>query len=132
MRLNLGYTFSDPIKWDIDRIQGGKSRSYSAGASFDIGSSSFSSGVDLTTSANEEKFNLTDINSDGLPDKVWLDNDVVRVALNNGTSFEEPIIWKNVKALSNTSSTSESMNAAFTTTVQFLVKIAINPGASAS
>ena len=132
VKLNLGYSFSEPIKWDIDRIQGGKSRSYSAGASFDIGSSSFSGGVNLTTSANEEKFNLTDINSDGLPDKVWLENDVVKVALNNGSSFADPIVWKNAKALSNASSTSEALNVAFTTAVQFLVKVAINPSTSAS
>ena len=28
VRLNLGYSFTDPIAWDIDRLQGGKTRSY--------------------------------------------------------------------------------------------------------
>ena len=28
VRLNLGYSFADPIAWDIDRIQGGKTNSY--------------------------------------------------------------------------------------------------------
>ena len=56
----------------------------------------------------------------------------MKVALNNGSSFADPIVWKNAKALSNASSTSEALNVAFTTAVQFLVKVAINPSTSAS
>lgn len=33
VRLNLGYAFTEPIDWELDRIQGGKSLSYDIGAS---------------------------------------------------------------------------------------------------
>ncbi|MDD7317523.1 MAG: toxin TcdB middle/N-terminal domain-containing protein [Prevotellaceae bacterium] len=141
VRLNFGYTFSEPVKWDFDRIQGGKAATFSAGAGFSIGSGSYSGGVGLTTSENKEKYNLTDLNGDGLPDRVWIDGDglledyTVRVAFNNGSSFDEPMVWKSAKSLSNASSTSESVNTSFTIPVTIPVvnvKIATNPGASLS
>ena len=33
VRLNLGYAFTEPIDWELDRIQSGKSLSYNIGAS---------------------------------------------------------------------------------------------------
>ena len=32
VRLNLGYAFTEPVDWGLDRIQGGKSLSYNFGA----------------------------------------------------------------------------------------------------
>ena len=43
---------------------------------------SFSAGFGLVTSESEEEYNLIDINSDGLPDKVWKNGDGITVALN--------------------------------------------------
>ena len=97
VRLNLGYSFADPIAWDIDRIQGGKTNSYnmSIGAGDTIftkkhitedkksivkASGSVSGGVGLVTSRGVEEYDLIDINSDGLPDKVWMTDDKVFVA----------------------------------------------------
>mgnify|MGYP000106946072 FL=1 len=88
VRLNLGYAFTEPIDWGLDRIQSGKSLSYNIGAGGDVShglgkfedkkyqginkaSGSFSAGFGLVTSESEEEYNLIDINSDGLPDKVW-------------------------------------------------------------
>ena len=31
--MNLGYAFTEPIDWELDRVQGGKSLSYNIGAS---------------------------------------------------------------------------------------------------
>ena len=141
VRLNFGYTFSKPIKWDFDKIQGGNATTFSTGGGFSIGSGSYSGGIGLTTSENKEKYDLTDLNSDGLPDRVWiegnglLDDYTVRVAFNNGSSFDQPIVWKSAKSLSNASSTSESVNTSFTTPVTIPVvnvKIAVNPGVSLS
>ena len=42
----------------------------------------------LVTSESEEEYNLIDINSDGLPDKVWKDGDGITVALNTGNGFD--------------------------------------------
>ena len=135
VRLNLGYAFTEPIDWGLDRIQGGKSLSYNfgAGGCINIASGSFSAGIDIVTSESEEEYNLIDINSDGLPDKVWKSDNGITVALNTGNGFDEPISWKGVNALSEAASTSESANAAFTVTIPLLVvKISTNPGASTS
>ncbi|RHP59621.1 SpvB/TcaC N-terminal domain-containing protein, partial [Bacteroides sp. OF04-15BH] len=135
VRLNLGYAFTEPIDWGLDRIQGGKSLSYNfgAGGCINIASGSFSAGIDIVTSESEEEYNLIDINSDGLPDKVWKSDNGIIVALNTGNGFDKPISWKGVNALSEAASTSESANAAFTVTIPLLVvKISTNPGASTS
>ena len=89
----------------------------------------------IVTSESEEEYNLIDINSDGLPDKVWKNGDGITVALNTGNGFDEPISWKGANALSESASTSESANAAFTLTINIPVisiKISTNPGASTS
>ena len=152
VRLNLGYAFTEPIDWGLDRIQSGKSLSYNIGAGGDVShglgkfedkkyqginkaSGSFSAGFGLVTSESEEEYNLIDINSDGFPDKVWKDGDGITVALNTGNGFDEPISWKGANALSESASTSESANAAFTLTINIPVisiKISTNPGASTS
>lgn len=142
VRLNLGYTFSEPVGWDVDRIQGGKSHSYSAGAGYgdgfnikgiDKASSSFQAGFGLVTSESDEEYNLLDVNSDGLLDKVWKDAGGIMVALNVGNGFLSPISWKGVDSLNESASTSESANAAFTVSIVIpivSIKISTNPGFS--
>ena len=133
VRLNYGYSFSDPVDWDLTRIQGGKSLSYSGGLGVDIASGSVSAGVGIVTSESEEEFNLMDVNGDGLPDKVWTADGNVMVALNTGNGFSEQTAWNGATALSKSASTSESMNAAFTVTINIpivSIKISTNPGTS--
>ena len=152
VRLNLGYSFADPIAWDIDRIQGGKTNSYnmSIGAGDTIftkkhitedkksivkASGSVSGGVGLVTSRGVEEYNLIDINSDGLPDKVWMTDNKVFVALNKGDGFTDGILWKGTSLLSENISTAESVNGAFTYTIFTpmptpVIKICLNPGTS--
>lgn len=148
VRLNYGYSFSDPIDWGLDRIQGGSSRSFDAGASGGTGggiggtyentsinkaSGSFMAGFGLVTSESAEEFNLMDINGDGLPDKVWKNDGSVTVALNTGNGFGEQMTWNGVTSLNESASTSESVNAAFTVSINIPVlqiKISTNPGGS--
>ena len=142
VRLNLGYTFSEPVGWDVDRIQGGKSHSYSAGAGYgdgfnikgiDKASSSFQAGFGLVTSESDEEYNLLDVNSDGLLDKVWKDAGGIMVAFNVGNGFLSPISWKGVGSLNESASTSESANAAFTVSIVIpivSINISTNPGFS--
>ena len=133
VRLNYGYSFSDPVDWDLTRIQGGKSLSYSGGLGVDIASGSVSTGVGIVTSESEEEFNLMDVNGDGLPDKVWTADGNVMTALNTGNGFSEQTAWNGATALSESASTSESVNAAFTVTINIPVvsiKISTNPGGS--
>lgn len=148
VRLNYGYSFSDPIDWGLDRIQGGSSRSFDAGASGGTGggiggtykntsinkaSGSFMAGFGLVTSESAEEFNLLDINGDGLPDKVWKNEGSVTVALNTGNGFGEQMTWNGVTSLNESASTSESVNAAFTVSINIpiiSIKISTNPGGS--
>ena len=148
VRLNYGYSFSDPIDWGLDRIQGGSSRSFDAGASGGTGggiggtykntsinkaSGSFMAGFGLVTSESAEEFNLMDINGDGLPDKVWKNDGSVTVALNTGNGFGEQMTWNGVTSLNESASTSESVNAAFTVSINIpiiSIKISTNPGGS--
>ncbi len=140
VRLNLGYSFTEPIDWDIDRIQGGKSQSYTAnvGGGYNQGSGSFAGGYNIVTSANEEQYNLTDVNSDGLPDKVWKSGNGIMVALNTGIGFDTPFVWQGVEALSKSASTSEGGNVAFTVSIPIplpigpSLKISTNPGVTLS
>lgn len=137
VRLNLGYSFSAPIAWDLERIQGGKSEGFSGGAGvgiplpIDKASSSFSAGVGIATSESEEHYTLMDVNSDGLPDKVWKDDGGIMISLNTGAGFDTPFIWKGVSKINESASTSESVNAAFTVSVPIgilPIRIVTNPG----
>ena len=135
VRLNMGYSFTEPIDWDLDRIQGGKSQGFNAGAGFgsaiNKASGSFSAGVGITSSVAETEYSLMDVNSDGLPDKVWISGDQVTVSLNKGDSFDTPFVWNGMSSLNETISTSESVNAAFTISIPVIVcRIATNPGFS--
>ncbi len=148
VRLNYGYSFSEPIDWDSDKIQSGKSLSYSAGAgggsgdismgkikdtSVDKASSSFSAGFGIVTSEMEEEYNLFDVNSDGLPDKVWKTDNGLMIALNTGNGFDTSFQWKGATKINESASTSESVNAAFTVSINIpiiSVKISTNPGFS--
>ncbi len=137
VRINLGYSFSEPIDWDIDRIQGGKGTSFTAsiGGGFNWGSGSFAGGLNIVTSTNGEEYNIIDINSDGLPDKVWKSGDDIMVALNTGAGFDTPFVWKGAKAISKSASTAEGGNVAFTVNITpkiIPIKITLNPGVSTS
>ena len=141
VRINLGYTFTEPIDWDIDRIQGGKGTSFTAsigggvGKGFNWGSGSFAGGVNIVTSTNGEEYNIIDLNSDGLPDKVWKSGDNIMVALNTGVGFDTPFIWKGATALNESASTAEGGNIAFTVNITpkvVPIKISVNPSVSTS
>lgn len=137
VRLNLGYSFTEPIDWGIERIQGGKGITYNAniGGGFNKGSSSFAGGYNVVTSKNGEEYNLSDVNSDGLPDKVWRNDKTIMVAFNIGNGFMDAIQWRGLSSLSESASTSEGAEVAFTvnfTPKLIPVKISINPVVSVS
>ena len=145
VRINQGYTFSDPMDWGLERIQSGESKAFNAGASGGMGgelvkgssinkaSGSFMAGFGIVSSESKEAYNLMDVNSDGLPDKVWKEGNGIKVSFNIGNAFLSPINWKGASALSESASTSESVNAAFTISINLLlppIKISTNPGVS--
>lgn len=137
VRINLGYSFSAPVEWNLERIQGGKSQGFNAGAGFGCpinkASGSFSAGIGVVSSVAETEYSLMDVNGDGLTDKVWISDNAVVVSLNTGNGFDTPFAWNGLTSLNETISTSESLNTAFTVSIPALiVRIATNPGFSTS
>ncbi|MDE7413541.1 MAG: type IV secretion protein Rhs [Muribaculaceae bacterium] len=151
VRINLGYSFTEPIDMGLsngihDGIQGGKTLSYSVGAGggagveaaikstrIDKASGSFSVGANIVSSESEEEYSFMDVNSDGLADKVWKTESGIMVALNVGNGFDSPFLWSGLGAINESVSTSESVNAAFTVSINIpviQVKISTNPGFS--
>ena len=147
VRLNLGYSFSPEVDWDINEIQTGKSETSSGGAdlgvdivpkSIDKASSSFSGGVNVTTVTNTSNFRLLDVNSDGLIDKVRISDGKAWVSLNKGNSFAPEIQWNQMSRIAKSSSASVSTNASYTLnilipiTFSISLKFSINPGINSS
>ena len=135
VQINLGYGFTDPIDWSLDKIQEGKSTTISAGGGlgYDIKQSSFSGGFGITTTTSSVNYMLLDVNSDGLPDKVWEDGGSVYVSLNTGNGFSPEFEWAGMERVNKTASTSESANVAVTFgfVIPFTpIKIVANPGGS--
>jgi RHS repeat-associated protein len=133
VRLNLGYSFADPVDYGITQIQGGASKTLSAGLNmgYDFGASSISAGFGLTTTFSSEGYTSMDLNADGLADKVWENDGQIYVSFNRGNDFEGPVVWNGLGRISETASTAESLNAAFTINIPIPltpIKITMSPG----
>lgn len=137
-RINLGYSFTDYINWGVDTIQ--KTHSWrvepNVGISLpfctDKNASSFSAGVGISTMNSKGIFDVLDVNGDGLPDAIHKTDNGLYVALNLGNSYDLPIPWQNTSEIKKSTSTSESVNAAFTIGFPIYptnLKMAINTGA---
>jgi RHS repeat-associated protein len=145
--LNLGYSFATPTLWGAGDIQSGftSSKSESLGMGFDVCNGSFKGGFGLAASNTNTLSTLMDVNGDGLPDLVKLDvttnqlksldlsasnlvnptslikqitdnMSLVRVAFNTGYGFTPFTDWGG-KKISQSISTSESANMAFTISI---------------
>ncbi|WP_280647739.1 MULTISPECIES: RHS repeat-associated core domain-containing protein [unclassified Dysgonomonas] len=135
VRINLGYGFTDPVDYDITKIQGGTSKSTGVNLGYSFGASSISAGFGVTTTFSTEDYTLMDLNSDGLADKVWEENEKIYVAFNTGNGFENPIVWGSSGSVSETASTAESLNASYTINIPIpftLIKVTMSPSLNIS
>ncbi|MCO6565662.1 MAG: hypothetical protein J6581_09515, partial [Apibacter sp.] len=147
VRLNLGYSFTPEVDWEINEIQTARSETITGGADLGIdlpakptdkASSSFAGGVNVTTVTNKPSFSFMDVNNDGLADKVRIDNGKAWVSLNKGTSFAPELEWKEMNRLSKQSSVSVSTHVAYTLNLVIpllvapTIKISLNPGVNSS
>ena len=73
--LNLGYKFGDLEQWNFLGINGGKTLNLGGGLTVNISYGSIEAGVGLTKGWNAPRFDLQDINGDGLLDWI-LDEDI--------------------------------------------------------
>lgn len=154
--LNMGYSFTSPVSWNMETIQKGSSVTGNGNVSGGAGggilgvtnnnttntqinkaSGSFSVGIGFSDSWSYESYRLLDVNGDGLPDKIkttgndFTSND--SVALNLGDRFDDFVLLNGINAISASSSSAASANVAFTVTINIPIahiKICANPGAS--
>ncbi|HEY0653359.1 MAG TPA: SpvB/TcaC N-terminal domain-containing protein [Chryseosolibacter sp.] len=137
VQLNLGYKLAAAEPWNFGGTQESHSQSAGAGLGFSVGagseSSSISGGVGLSRSDNDVERTLMDLNGDGLLDEVTL-NSGVKVKLNTGNGFSSSALtdWAGAAKISESSTTGESANAAFTGCIPLppiapVVKLCFNP-----
>ncbi|MXO32552.1 toxin TcdB middle/N-terminal domain-containing protein [Apibacter sp. B2912] len=147
VRLNLGYSFTPEVDWDLNEIQRASSKTISGGAdmgidiipkSDDKASSSFAGGVNVTSVTNNPSFKFIDVNNDGLLDKVFVKEGKVWVALNLGLNFDVEREWPQLTQIAKSTSVSVSTNVAYTLNIVIplliapTLKISLNPGLNTS
>ncbi|NUQ24995.1 MAG: hypothetical protein HUU34_13670 [Saprospiraceae bacterium] len=128
--LNLGYKFAPPELWNFSIIRMGESEDFGLGGGVNAGNMSFAAGVSYSKTENEATKSLQDVNDDGLLD-LLLPGNPSQVRINSGNGFSPPVDWPNVSTLDRGSSTSSSVNAAFTycSYVFPIFRICFNPQA---
>ena len=142
VRLNLGYGFSAPETWGNTFVRGGSS--VAAGVNvglgypapdeggqnsrnFDFAQASISGGIGVTHSTNSTLQALADINGDGLPDQISIQEEGTTVRYNLGGgqwSAPEPT----AADIGQGASFSEGLNASVTVGFTFLSVFKLNFG----
>ncbi len=147
VRLNLGYRYTAPEPWGLQAIRSAGSDDIGAGGTAGGGlvltnglnwaNMSFSAGISWSRTEGKLEEGLVDVNADGLPDMVAIDNsstagNPVKVWFNTGSGFSsDSVAWNGMNLMEESESTGESVNGAFTICACFLfVKICINPSGS--
>ena len=92
--LNLGYSFAPAEPWGGGIVNHGQSLDAGGGANlgFNRNHYSLAGGLSLTVGMSKSNETYTDINGDGLPDKIVAGTPLT-VRLNTGTGFTAPIAW---------------------------------------
>lgn len=111
VRLNYGYSFSDEFNFGTGYIREGKSTNFGLGGGVDIGASSYSAGASRSGVHSEPTLDIRDVNGDGLPDLIKLENNEMKVQFNNGTGFDQAVKWNGISSLSSSASFSQAVNA---------------------
>jgi hypothetical protein len=130
--LNLGYSFTGKLSPTgmQNGIEVSKTTTASLGLGIDLKASSFAAGVSSSTATTAEQHCYTDINGDGLPDLLRVDNGNVAAWQNLGNGFGNMISIAGLDSLSRNKATTSSANASVTFTEHpFGVKVAITPSA---
>lgn len=130
--LNLGYSFTGELSpaGMQNGIEVSKTTTASLGLGIDLKASSFAAGVSSSIATTAEQHCYTDINGDGLPDLLRVDNGNIAAWQNLGYGFGNKIPIAGLESLSRNKATTASANASVTFTVHpFGVKVAITPSA---
>ncbi|MEJ3742963.1 SpvB/TcaC N-terminal domain-containing protein [Actinomycetes bacterium KLBMP 9797] len=87
--LNLGYRFAAPEPWPGGTLNDGNTSNAGVNIGFNTDFYGFAGGASFSQSHSSTESSLTDVNGDGLADRVF-DGNPIRVALNTGSGFAPP------------------------------------------
>jgi len=135
--LNLGYSFAAIENWQYGWLRQTESTSEGYGLGINIGHYSIGAGIAKSTSLNNLTHTLIDLNSDGLPDEVYIDGNIIRARLNTGNGFGQSIIWDGASDIYKGSGENHDKSATLTFCIPIpmpppipSIKICTNPGGS--
>jgi len=131
VELNLGYKFLPPEMWGMNDPGSGDAISVGAGLSINISNHSIAAGIGFSKTTSQNDQSLADMNGDGLPDYIESISPL-KVRINTGNGFASAVEWTNASKLTESKSTGESANGAFTIGIPIVppfpgAKLCINP-----
>ncbi|MFE7033661.1 SpvB/TcaC N-terminal domain-containing protein [Streptomyces sp. NPDC057621] len=133
--LNLGYRFAAPEPWPGGKINEGSSSSSGLNIGFETDFYGFGGGASFDQTTSSTKNSLVDVNGDGRADRV-LAGEPIRVALNTGSGFADPVPFKGSLDGINKDSNAKLGGGAYFTipfcTLFVTGCVITNPGASVS
>src|SRR5574340_164423 len=93
--LNLGYSFAAAEPWNAGIINDGETVNGGVNLGFNVDYYSIGGGLNLGTGTARTDETYADLNGDGLPDKVRVDDrGILHVRLNTGAGFAGEIEWR--------------------------------------
>ncbi|MGW0570348.1 SpvB/TcaC N-terminal domain-containing protein [Streptomyces tauricus] len=133
--LNLGYRFAAAEPWPGGKINEGTSSSSGLNIGFETDFYGFGGGASFDQTTSSTKNSLVDVNGDGRADRV-LAGEPIRVALNTGSGFADPVPFKGSLDGINKDSNAKLGGGAYFTipfcTLFVTGCVITNPGASVS
>ncbi len=94
VNLNLGYSFSTVAEqWGGGIVNNGQTLSGGVNLGFNLNHYSIAGGLNLGIDTTRSDETYVDINGDGLPDKVTVNDGSLSVRLNTGAGFTDSIAW---------------------------------------
>ncbi|MGA4979370.1 SpvB/TcaC N-terminal domain-containing protein [Streptomyces cinereoruber] len=135
VQLNLGYSFAAREPWPAGAINDASTRNVGVNLGFNIDRYGFAGGLSAELGTSYTSASMTDVNGDGLTDRVFTDGtNPIKVAVNTGTGFTAPAPFRG-----SFSQIAVDKNASLGAGVYFTVGLptpvgvfVFNPGANAS
>ncbi|MEV4334300.1 SpvB/TcaC N-terminal domain-containing protein [Streptomyces sp. NPDC049597] len=90
-QLNLGYSFAAREPWSAGPINDASTRNVGVNLGFNVDRYGFAGGLSAELGTSFTNASMTDVNGDGLTDRVFTDEaKAIKVAVNTGTGFTAP------------------------------------------
>ncbi|WMX44034.1 SpvB/TcaC N-terminal domain-containing protein [Streptomyces roseicoloratus] len=90
-QLNLGYSFAAREPWSAGPINDASTRNVGVNLGFNVDRYGFAGGLSAELGTSYTNASMTDVNGDGLVDRVFTDGaNPIKVAVNTGTGFTAP------------------------------------------